>query len=72
MACCPTSKHRFPTEEAANTEMKRLRVGRTTEIRSAPTRSQRRKRNTKPVWERAYLCPWCDDWHLTSKEEQHG
>ena len=68
---CPvTGKERFADQAAAEEEMASLRRTRKAEIAAAPTRSQRRKFNTRPVWKRAYECPWCESWHLTSEEER--
>lgn len=67
--CATTGKERFMTREAAEAEMASLKATRRAEIAEAPTRSQRRKFNTRPVWKRAYECPWCESWHLTSDAE---
>ena len=70
-SCGVTNKYKFATEAEALAGMNRLRDIRRVEINHAETRSQRRKLNTTSVWNRAYLCPWCDGWHLTSEKEPH-
>lgn len=49
----PCNKVQFPSLRMANTRINELLDGR------------RRQRRNRPGFLRAYLCPFCDHWHLT-------
>lgn len=56
---CHNGKWAYPTEAVAKAALRHVRG----------SIHKNRRRNQK-VPKRAYECPWCSMWHLTSKEEQ--
>lgn len=57
---CRTGKKRYPNERAARVRLVEIRARRV-------LRNVRRRRE-----ERAYLCPFCFGWHLTSAPDTRG
>lgn len=54
---CPKGKRAYATQEDAQKGLKAI-----TRLQSTGVRGLRAQR--------AYLCPWCDHWHLTHKQER--
>lgn len=55
----PCNKVQFPSLRAASTRINELLHGR------------RRQRRNRPGFLRAYLCPFCETWHLTKQQGEH-
>lgn len=68
MPYCQTNKIAYIDRAAAKSEMKHLRQIRVASARKTKSRSHAKHLNDAPLWCRAYECPFCGGWHLTSKE----